>query len=66
MMRKIPWYFIVLDVIGAIFLVVAILALTGTDFGYPVLRETAPVFLVVGLLLMAPLLIWVVQKRGKH
>lgn len=65
-MKNIPWYFIVLDGIGAIFLVVGVLAMTGTDFGYPVLREVAPVFIAVGLLLMVPLLIWVVQQRGRN
>ena len=65
-MKNIPWYFIVLDGIGAIFLVVGVLAMTGTDFGYPVLREVAPVFIAVGLLLMVPLLIWVGQQRGRN
>ena len=43
-------------------LVMGVLGLTGVDFGYPVLQKVAPVFLIVGVLLMAPLLVWVIRK----
>ena len=57
-----PWFYILLDIIGTLFLVAGVLALTGTDFGYPVLRTVAPVFLVVGILFMAPLVVWLIGR----
>ena len=60
--RSLPWFLIALDGVGAILLVMGVLGLTGIDFGYPVLQKVAPVFLIIGVLLMAPLLVWVVRK----
>ncbi len=61
-LKSAPWFLVMLDAIGVVFLVVAVLAWSGVDFGYPVLREVAPGFLVIGILLMLPFLIWVIRK----
>ncbi|NIM68911.1 MAG: hypothetical protein GTN86_00220 [Xanthomonadales bacterium] len=61
----IPWLLIVLDGLGALLLVAGILGLVGVDFGYPVLRTVAPAFLVIGALLMAPLVVWVIRKARR-
>jgi hypothetical protein len=63
--RPIPWFFVTLDIIGALFLVLGILALAGIDFGHPVLREAAAGFLLIGIGFMVPLLIWVIRRLRK-
>ena len=59
---SIPWFFVLLDGIGTIFLVTGILGFLGVDFGYPVLQQVAPGFVLIGIGFMVPLLIWILQK----
>ena len=60
--HSLPWFYLVLDISGTVLLVVGVLALTGIDFGHPVLRTVAPGFIVVGLLLMVPIAIWAIRR----
>ncbi len=59
--RALPWAFLLYDLLGAALLAVGIMALTGIDFGYPVLIKVAPVLIVTGVLLMVPLIAWAVR-----
>ncbi|MBT8062166.1 MAG: hypothetical protein HKO64_00335 [Xanthomonadales bacterium] len=59
-----PWLFLALDIVGMVLLVVGILALTGVDFGHPVLKTVAPGFIALGLLLMVPIAVWAI-RRGR-
>ena len=58
----IPPLVLVFDVIGVLLLLLGVLALTGTDFGLPVLATAAPGLIAIGVLLMAPMVVWVVRK----
>ena len=58
----VPPLVLALDFVGVLLVVVGVLALTGTDFGYPVLARAAPGLIVIGVLLMAPLVVWAVRK----
>jgi hypothetical protein len=59
---SLPWFFILLDGIGTLFLVIGILGFLGDDFGYPVLQQVAPGFVLIGVLLMVPMIFWVIKK----
>lgn len=61
-----PWVYLALDVIGALLIVVGVLAMTGIDFGHPVLRTVALPFIVIGVLLMLPLLAWAVSRHRRR
>lgn len=61
-----PWVYLALDVVGALLIVVGVLAMTGIDFGYPVLRTVALPFIVIGVLLMLPLLAWAVSRHRRR
>lgn len=62
-----PWLFLALDLVGMVLLVIGILALTGMDFGHPVLKTVAPGFIALGLLLMAPITWWAINRsRNRH
>lgn len=66
---QLPWVLLVLDFFGALLAAVGILALTGTDFGHPVLRTAAPGLIAIGAVLMVPMVVWAVrraqERRGK-
>lgn len=59
---RIPVFYLVLDFIGVLFLALGGMALAGVDFGYPVLQRAAPGFIVLGLLLFVPLVVWIVRN----
>jgi len=59
---SLPWFYLVLDIAGTLLVVVGVLALTGIDFGHPVLRTVAPGVIVIGLLLMAPIATWAIRR----
>lgn len=61
-----PWGLLLFDVLGAVFLGLGVLAETGIDFGHPVLERVAPVLIVVGALLMAPLFVWAVRRAQRR
>ena len=60
--RRVPLIAILLDVVGTVLLALGILPLAGVDFGHPVLVETAPALITLGVLLMLPLLAWAVRQ----
>lgn len=60
--RGLPWLYLALDLLGAVLLVVGILALTGIDFGQAVLRTVAPGFIALGVILMIPMVVWAVGR----
>ena len=59
---SIPWVLIALDALGTVLVVMGILGLTGVNFGNPVLTTVAPGFIIIGVLLMIPFIVWVVRK----
>lgn len=59
--RRIPPVLIALDVLGALFLALAVLGAVDVDIGLPLLSAVWPFLLVLGLALMAPLIVWVVR-----
>jgi hypothetical protein len=59
---QLPWVLLALDFLGALLAAVGILALTGTDFGHPVLRTVAPGLIAIGAVLMAPIVVWAVRR----
>lgn len=64
-----PWVLLALDAFGAALVILGVLALTGNDFGYPVLKTVAPGLIAIGLALFVPLGVWAVRlaraRRGK-
>ena len=67
---QLPWVLLALDFLGALLAAIGILALTGTDFGHPVLRTAAPGLITIGAILMVPMVVWAVRraqarKRGE-
>ena len=63
----IPWVLLALDVLGTVLLAVGILGLTGVNFGHPVLTTVAPGFIVLGVLLFIPFIVWIVRTaQRKH
>ena len=58
----IPWFYVVLDVIGAFFIVAGVMGIIGMQFGHPVLRQVAPGFLLLGILLMVPLVVGLIRR----
>lgn len=64
--RALPWELFLYDLLGAALLAVGIMALTGIDFGYPVLPKVAPVLIVTGVLLMVPLIVWAVRGAQRE
>lgn len=58
---KIPWFLLFLDGLGVILVVAGFLTTQGFDFGLPVLAKIWPFLILLGLGLMAPMVVWIVQ-----
>ena len=61
-----PIFAVLLDGLGCLLLVGAILGATGVDVGLPVLTTIWPVLLVLGLALMVPIVLWALRKARKN
>lgn len=59
---QLPWVLLALDLLGSLLIVLGVLALTGTDFGQPVLETVAPGLIAIGCVLIAPLAVWAVRR----
>jgi len=60
--QSLPWGFLLYDMLGTVLLALGIAAQAGINFGYSVLTSVAPALIVTGVLLMAPLVVWVVRR----
>ena len=58
---SIPYFLVFLDGVGVLLIVLAVLTATGTDLGLPALTTLWPYLLGLGVLLMVPMMVWVVQ-----
>ena len=59
---KVPVFYLVLDAVGMLLVVLAVLALNGVDIGLPGLVGAAPWMIPVGIALMVPFLVWVLRR----
>lgn len=63
--RRLPVFYVALDALGTLILVLGVLGATGVDIGLPVLARIWPFLVVLGALLMAPFIVWAIRLAGK-
>jgi hypothetical protein len=61
----VPPLLLTLDVFGALLIALGVLALTGNDFGHPVLVTAAPGLIALGAALMVPIVVWAVRRKSR-
>lgn len=59
---KVPVFYLVLDAVGMLLVVLGVLALNGVDIGLPGLAAAAPWMIPLGVALMVPFLVWVLRR----
>ncbi len=59
---KIPLFLLLLDGLGCLLVVLAMLGWLEIDLGLPVLARIWPFFLLLGIGLMVPMLVWVFKR----
>ncbi|MGD2128807.1 MAG: hypothetical protein PVJ33_05815 [Lysobacterales bacterium] len=62
---RLPWWLVALDGLGIAILVLGLLGMLEVDIGLPVLDRIWQFLVVLGLALMAPLIVSVVQATRK-
>ena len=63
---RLPWHLVALDAFGALLLVLGILGAVGLNIGLPVLADTWPFLVALGVVLMAPLIVWVLRQARQR
>ena len=64
--RRLPVFYIALDALGTLILVLGVLGATGVDIGLPVLARIWPFLVALGVLLMVPFIAWAIRLAGKR
>jgi hypothetical protein len=63
---RLPWWLVALDGLGTAILVLGLLGMLEVDIGLPVLPRIWTLLVPLGLLLMAPMIVWVVRTAASR
>ena len=64
--RRLPVFYVGLDALGTLILVLGVLGATGVDIGLPALARIWQFLVALGVLLMVPFIVWAIRLAGKR